>query len=64
MLGTDRYRLAEVDLEERFHGRALGEVRRQADGLVLGAVVGGAVVIGVGEDPVLSPTDRLLILVT
>lgn len=64
MLGTDRYRLAEIDLEPRFHGQPLAEVRRQADGLVLGAVVGGAVVIGVGEDPVLTPTDRLLILVT
>jgi len=64
MLGSDRYRLAEIDLEPRFHGRPLAEVRRQAEGLVLGAVVAGAVVLGVGEDPVLTPADRLLVLVT
>ncbi|MHB1718128.1 MAG: NAD-binding protein, partial [Acidimicrobiales bacterium] len=64
MLGTDRYRLAEIDLEPQFHGQPLAEVRRQAEGLVLGAVVDGAVVLGVGEDPVLAPADRLLVLVT
>ncbi|MHB8452454.1 MAG: potassium channel family protein [Mycobacteriales bacterium] len=62
MLGTDRYRLTEVDVEQRWQGQRLTAVRSQAKGFVLGAVVAGAVVLGVVEDPVLGAADRLLVL--
>lgn len=62
MLGTDRYRLAEIELDPALVGQPLTEVRRRTAGLVLAAVVSGAVVLGVGEDPVLSAGDCLLVL--
>jgi len=64
MLGTDRYRLTEVGVEPRWHGRRLAQVRSEAEGLVLGAVVSGKVVLGIGDDPVLGADDQLLLLST
>lgn len=64
MLGTDRYRLTEVAVDQRWQGQHLTAVRSQAAGLVLGAVVSGTVVLGVAEDPVLGADDRLLMLST
>lgn len=64
MLATDRYRLEELPVEPPWYGLTLTEVRGQAQGLVLGAVVSGSVVLGVAENPLLQHGDSLLLLHT
>lgn len=62
MLGSDRYRLQELPVEQPWYSLTLTEVRAQAQRLVLGAVVSGCVVLGVAENPLLQPDDSLLLL--
>lgn len=60
LLGSESYELAESPLPAEAHGRRLSELRREHPGLLLGIARDGAVHLGVGDDPLLAPGDRLL----
>ena len=53
--------LAEIDAEAAMIGKALSAIRDERGGLVLGMVHEGRFTLGLGEDPVVAPGDRLLI---
>jgi voltage-gated potassium channel len=53
--------LAEIDADPASIGKALSAVRDERAGLVLGVIHAGRFTLGLGEDPVIAPGDRLLI---
>jgi voltage-gated potassium channel len=62
ILAPDSEQLVEVPVPPALVGRPLRDARAEDDGVVLGAVAGGRVVLGLREDPILGPDDRLLVL--
>lgn len=62
ILESDGYALQEVPVPPEAVGRPLSDARALAHGVVLGAVHGGTVAMGVVDDPVLAAGDRLLVL--
>lgn len=63
LVDSEGYELRELAVEGAgCAGHPLSRVRTERDGLVLGAVHEGRVVLGVGQDPVLADGDRLLVL--
>jgi hypothetical protein len=59
---SDRYRLREVSPSPDEVGRQLSAVRDGRQGLVLGAVQGGQVTLGLGGDVVIAQGDALLVV--
>jgi voltage-gated potassium channel len=53
--------LTEVEADPAMIGKALSAVRNERGGLVLGAVHAGTFTLGIGDDPVITAGDRLLI---
>jgi hypothetical protein len=62
LVDSEDYQLKEVPVEASQVGRSLREVRAGREGLVLGAVHGGQVTVGVAEEVTLASDDRLLVL--
>ncbi len=56
-----REAFAEIEAGEAAIGKPLSAVRSQRGGLVLGIVRGGEFTLGIGDDPVIAPGDRLLV---
>ncbi len=63
LVDSEGFRLRELPVEDAAVGRPLSAVSRDDGGMVLGAVHGGRVMMGVTHDPVLESEDRLLVLV-
>jgi voltage-gated potassium channel len=61
LIESGRDILAEVDADPDTIGKTLSAVRDKRGGLVLGVVHAGRFTLGIGEDPVIAPGDRLLI---
>jgi voltage-gated potassium channel len=61
LVESDKHRLTEADAGPDVVGRPLSAVRAERDELVLGLVHDGEFVLGIGDDPAVSPGDRLLI---
>ena len=61
LVQSDKHSLAEVEADAEAVGKALSTIRDERDVLVLGLVHDGRFALGIGEDPVLSPGDHLLI---
>jgi voltage-gated potassium channel len=53
--------LAEISPETAAVGKPLSVVRNERAGLVLGLVRDGEFTLGIGDDPVIAPGDRLLV---
>ncbi|HTX62761.1 MAG TPA: ion channel [Acidimicrobiales bacterium] len=62
ILDSEGFRLKEIDVGEDAAGQPLSAARDRTRGVVLGAVHGGHVVMGVVDDPLLEAGDRLLVL--
>lgn len=62
ILDSEGVRLRERPVGHEHEGRPLSAVRAAAPGVVIGAVCGGRVVMGVADDPVLGADDRVLVL--
>jgi voltage-gated potassium channel len=62
IMDSDGFELQELPVDREAVGKALSAVRDAQAGLVLGAVHGGAVVMGVVDDPILAEGDRILVL--
>lgn len=62
MLNSEGFRLREVPVGEEGAGHPISALRDRQVGVVVGAVHDGHVVMGVVDDPVLGPEDRLLVL--
>lgn len=62
ILDSDGFLLRERRVGEEGAGRPLSVLRDVATGVVIGAVCGGRVAMGVVEDPVLGADDALLVL--
>jgi len=62
LMGSEDYQLVEKPIGVDQAGRNLSAVRSEHDGLVLGAVHNGAVVLGIGQDLLLSDGDLLVVL--
>jgi len=63
LVGSDHHRLSELEAGADAAGRPLSAVRDQRDDLVLGLIHDGKFMLGVGDDPVVQPGDRLLVAV-
>jgi voltage-gated potassium channel len=61
LVDSERHRLIEAPADDATIGKALSAVRDERAELVLGLVHDGTFVLGIGEDPVISSGDRLLI---
>jgi voltage-gated potassium channel len=61
LVESDKHRLIEAEAGPDLVGRPLSAVRAERDELVLGLVHDGDFVLGIGDDPAVSPGDRLLI---
>jgi voltage-gated potassium channel len=61
LVGSDRHSLTEVQADGAAVGKALSAIRDERAGLVLGLVHDGRFLLGIGDDPVVAPGDRLLI---
>jgi voltage-gated potassium channel len=61
LVESDQHSLTEVEADTGAVGRQLSAVRAEREGLVLGLVHEGRFLLGVGDDPVVTPGDRLLI---
>ncbi len=61
LVDTSRHILAEVEADGATVGKPLSAVRDERSGLVLGLVHGGRFTLGIGDDPVVTVGDRLLI---
>ena len=61
LLDSEGFRLQEVAVGDDA-GKPISALRARRLGVVIGAVHGGRVVMGVADDPVLDPQDRLLVL--
>ena len=62
LVDTENYRLGERAVDEALVSRRLSEARATAGSLVLGIARDGHVDLGIGEDPVLSAGDTLIVL--
>ncbi len=62
LVDSEGYQLRERPIGPADLGRALTTIRREHPGLVLGAVHGGHVVVGVAQDVVMSEGDQLIVL--
>lgn len=62
LVDTETYRLAEQEVDDALVSRKLSEARATAGSLVLGIARDGHVDLGVGDDPVLSAGDKLIVL--
>jgi len=62
ILDSEGFRLHEIPVGDDHAGRPLSALRDGQRGVVMGAVQGGRVVMGVVDDPVLGSSDRLLVL--
>lgn len=62
ILDSEGFRLRELPVGRERVGRRLRTVAPDQQGMVIGAVHDGRVIIGVVEDPVLGEQDRLLVL--
>jgi voltage-gated potassium channel len=62
LVDTETYRLGERPVDEALVSRPLSEARATAGSLVLGIARDGHVDLGVGDDPVLSAGDTLIVL--
>jgi len=62
LVDTETYRLGERPVDPAFVSRPLSEARATAGSLVLGIARDGHVDLGVGDDPVLSAEDTLIVL--
>jgi voltage-gated potassium channel len=62
ILGSEGFRLKEVEVGDEGAGRPLSAARDRERGVVLGAVHSGRVVLGVVDDPLLEAGDRLFVL--
>ena len=60
MLGGEGYRMEEIPVTEALVGRPLRAARDQVDGLVLGIVREGQVILGITHDPELRAGDQLV----
>ncbi|MHB1987249.1 MAG: potassium channel family protein [Acidimicrobiales bacterium] len=61
LLGSEQHRLEELEATSEMTGRPLSSLRSERDDLVLGLVHEDDVSLGIGEDPVVSAGDRLLV---
>ena len=62
LVDTSTYRLSEQAVDEALVSHRLSEARATAGSLVLGIARDGHVDLGVGDDPVLSADDKLIVL--
>lgn len=62
IIDSEGFELKEVPVPADAVGRPLSDARASVPGVVLGAVQGGSVAMGVVDDPVLAEGDRLLVL--
>lgn len=62
IIDSEGFELQEVAVSAEAVGRQLSDARGVVTGVVLGAVQGGSVAMGVVDDPVLAEGDRLLVL--
>ena len=62
MLDTSNYRMFETGVEPALVSQRLSAARARAGTLVLGICRAGEVDLGLGEDPVLTADDRLIVL--
>jgi voltage-gated potassium channel len=62
LVTSEDYHLSELPAGSKEVGKSLSELRRDHEGLVLGIVKEGAVLLGVGSDPRMAEGDRLLVL--
>ena len=61
LVESDRHSLTEIAAAADAVGRPLSAIRAERAGLVLGLVHEGRLALGIGEDPVVTSGDRLLI---
>jgi voltage-gated potassium channel len=61
LVESDRHSLCEVEADSETVGKQLSQVRDERSGLVLGLVHEGRFVLGIGENPVVSVGDHLLL---
>jgi voltage-gated potassium channel len=61
LVESSRHCLAEIEADDATIGKQLSAVRDERAGLVLGLVHDGRFVLGIGEDPVISSGDHLLV---
>jgi voltage-gated potassium channel len=61
LVESEEHSLTEVEADAEVVGRRLSAVRSEQAGLVLGLVHNGRFLLGVGDDPVVTAGDRLLI---
>jgi voltage-gated potassium channel len=59
---STQFRFHETAVPEDYIGKRLSALRDVSEGLVLGVVHSGKVLIGIDEDPILSPDDTVLML--
>ncbi|HEX4109282.1 MAG TPA: ion channel [Solirubrobacteraceae bacterium] len=62
LVDTTTYRLAESGVDQALVSQPLSRARAASGTLVLGIARGGHVDLGVGDDPILSADDRLIVL--
>jgi voltage-gated potassium channel len=62
LVDAERYRLGESPVPAELVAKPLSQARASAGRLVLGIARGNRVDLGVGDDPVLGPDDRLVVL--
>jgi voltage-gated potassium channel len=62
LVDTEKYRLVESDVDSDLVSQPLSRARDREGTLVLGLCRGGKINLGVDEDPVLAPDDRLILL--
>jgi voltage-gated potassium channel len=61
LVDSEQHSLREISADPELVGRALGSVRSERSGLVLGLVHQGRVIMGIGEDPTVGAGDQLLV---
>jgi voltage-gated potassium channel len=62
MIDNASYRLVETPIDPALVSEPLSKARAEADALVLGIARGTDVDLGIADDPVLAPGDRLIVL--
>lgn len=58
----EQHHLSEVTIEPGAEPRPLSQIRAERRGLILGAVKGGEVSLGVSDDPMVGPGDAILVV--
>lgn len=62
LVDSDMYRMVETPVDAAFVSQPLSAARGRADVLVLGVARGDQIELGLADDPVLGPDDRLIVL--